>query len=120
MTKFVRSLALMSALAVTAVGTGTFAQEKKDAKKADTKKKADDTKKKADDKPAAAAGKGTIEVYKNDKGKWRYKVMNADGKTIAMPLPQLNWETKADAEKAVEELKGILNSVKPTEPAGEK
>lgn len=113
MTKFVRSLALMSALAVTAVGTGTFAQEKK----ADDKKKAE-TKKKADDKPAA--GKGSIEVYKNDKGKWRYKILNADGKTIAMPLPQLNWETKADAEKAVEELKGILNTAKPTEPAGDK
>lgn len=110
MRKFVRSLTLLSGLAVLAATTGTMAQDKK----ADPKKPAD-TKKAEPAKKPEAAGPGTIEVYKNDKGRWRYKILNGEGKTIAMPLPQLNWETKADAEKAIAELKTILTTVKPTE-----
>lgn len=112
MKKLVRSFALLSALAVLAAGGGSMAQDKK----ADPKKPAD-TKKPEDTKKPDATKKdgGSIEVYKNDKGKWRYKILNGEGKTIAMPLPQLNWESKADAEKAVAELKTILNTAKPTE-----
>jgi uncharacterized protein YegP (UPF0339 family) len=109
MKKFGRALALMTTLALLAGSASIDAQEKKGT---ETKKSA-----------AADKVSGAIEVYKTEKGKWRYKVLkNVDGemKTIAMPLAQLNWETKAEAEKAVEELKTILNTAKPTEPKEDK
>ena len=46
---------------------------------------------------------------------WRYSIKNAEGKTIAMPLPQLHWETKEECLKAIEELKMILNKGKTTD-----
>ena len=59
---------------------------------------------------------GTIEIKKNvEKGTWRYTVKNAEGKTIALPLSRLNWESKEECLKAVEELKMILNKGKITE-----
>ena len=65
----------------------------------------------------AGGGAGlTIEIKKNvEKGTWRYSIKNAEGKTIAMPLPQLHWETKEECLKAVEELKMILNKGKTTD-----
>jgi uncharacterized protein YegP (UPF0339 family) len=117
MKKFGRAMILMASLAFLAGTASIDAQEKKaeaPKKGADAAKKAE-APKKGDEKPA-----GTVEVYKNDKGKWRYKILNDEGKTIAMPLPQLNWETKAEAIKAIDELKGILNSAKPIEPKDEK
>lgn len=117
MPKFVRSLTLLSALAVFAAGTGSMAQDKKaDPKKpADTKKPAADDKKPADTKKPDEKESATVEVYKNDKGRWRFRVRNAEGKLLAMPHTTLNWETKAEAEKAVAELKTILTTVKVTE-----
>jgi uncharacterized protein YegP (UPF0339 family) len=61
------------------------------------------------------SGTGTIEIYKNKKGDYRYRVKNAEGKTIAMPLPQMHWEKKADVLKAIDELRTILVKVKPTD-----
>jgi uncharacterized protein YegP (UPF0339 family) len=58
---------------------------------------------------------GEVEIYKNKEGKYRYKILGADGKTIAMPLPQLHWDTKAECLKAIDDLKSILNTAKPTE-----
>lgn len=108
MTKFIRSLACLSALAVMVAATGSTAQDKKkdDKKPAETKK----DEKKADDKKEAG-----IHIYKNDNGKWRYRIVNADGKTIVMPVPLASWETKADCEKAIADLKALLNAAKPTE-----
>ena len=75
--------------------------------------------KKKTDTPAAAAT-GEIEIHKTDKGKWRYKVLGADGKTIAMPLPQMHWDTKEECLKAIADLKSILNTAKPTETVEKK
>ena len=112
MTRTVRSLALMAALAVMAVATGSVAQDKKkdDKKPADTKK--DDKKPEAKKDEKKESG---IHIYKNDNGKWRYRIVNADGKTIVMPVPLASWETKAECEKAIADLKALLNSAKPTE-----
>src|SRR5947209_8175984 len=73
--------------------------------------------------PATGQGKkdgkakaiGAIEVYKTDKGKYRYRVKDDDGKTIAMPLPNMHWDSKADCLKAIDELRMILNKVQPVE-----
>jgi uncharacterized protein YegP (UPF0339 family) len=59
-------------------------------------------------------GPGSIEVYKGKTG-YRYRIKDADGKTIAMPLPQMHWEKKEDCLKAIEQLKNTLNKAKPTE-----
>ncbi len=126
MSRYLRSLALMAALAVFAVGTGTTAQEKKkdDKKPADTKKvepKKDDKKpepkkdEKKDDKKAEEKKEAGIQVYKNDNGRWRYRIVNAEGKTIVMPVPLASWDTKAECEKAIADLKALLNTAKPTE-----
>ena len=58
---------------------------------------------------------GSIEVYKTEAGKFRFRIKNDEGKTIAMPLPQMHWETKKDALKAIEELKSILDTAKPVD-----
>ncbi|MBX3400171.1 MAG: hypothetical protein KF873_15675 [Gemmataceae bacterium] len=122
MTRYLRTLALMAALAVFAVGTGTTAQEKKkdDKKPADAKKvepKKDDKKPepKKDEKKAEEKKDAGIQIYKNDNGRWRYRIVNAEGKTIVMPVPLASWDTKAECEKAIADLKALLNTAKPTE-----
>ncbi len=122
MTRYLRSAALMAALAVFAVGTGTTAQEKKkdDKKPADTKKvepKKEEKKPEAkkDDKKAEEKKDAGIQIYKNDNGRWRYRIVNAEGKTIVMPVPLASWDTKAECEKAIADLKALLNTAKPTE-----
>jgi uncharacterized protein YegP (UPF0339 family) len=99
MFQYVRTLALMTALAALAGGTMTLAV-------------AQDTKKAAQDKKKADKGKvGTVEIYKGKNG-FRYRVKNADGKTIAMPLPQAAWETKKECEEAIDDLKETLTKGK--------
>ena len=113
MLKLSRSLMLMAALAFCAGSTVTLATAQ-ETKKADPKKV--DPKKKVDEKVDPKAEVGTIEIKKNvEKGTWRYTVKNAEGKTIALPLSRLNWESKEECLKAVEELKMILNKGKITE-----
>jgi hypothetical protein len=113
MTRFVRTLALMSAL-------GLSAQEKKEKKSTEkaTEKGAEKKVEKAEKAPEKKAEKaeaaGTIEYYQGKNG-WRYIIKGADGKSIAMPLAQMSWETKEECIKAIAELKTILTTVKPTE-----
>jgi uncharacterized protein YegP (UPF0339 family) len=110
MSKLVRSLALMTALAALSAGTVSVAQEKGKTQPTKAAKKAE----KAEDK------KGSIEVYKNDKGKWRYKIVDENSKTIAMPLPQASFESKDDVLKAIDVLKRILNEAKPVDTTDKK
>ena len=119
MTKLIRALSLMTALAVLAGGTvAQDAKSKKDDPKKDTKKDTKKDDKKADDKKDTkkdtkkekeTEAAGSVEVYKGAKG-FRYRIKNADGKTVAMPLPQMAWETKEEALKAIDELKDILKT----------
>lgn len=59
-------------------------------------------------------GTGSIEIYKGKSG-YRYRIKDADGKTIAMPLPQMHWDKKEDCLKAIEQLRNTLDKAKPTE-----
>ncbi len=62
---------------------------------------------------------GSIEIYKNKEGEYRYRIKNAEGKTIAMPLPQMSWEKKADVLKAISDLKILLETATPVEVKNE-
>ena len=117
MTKFIRGLAFLSALAVMVAATGSVAQDKKKDEKKPAEAKKDDKKPepKKDDKKDEKKGEAGIHIYKNDNGKWRYRIVNAEGKTTVMPVPLASWETKAECEKAIADLKALLNSAKPTE-----
>jgi hypothetical protein len=74
-----------------------------------------DAQKTKDKKTAEVAATGKVEFYENEKGKYRYKIVDAEGSTIAMPIPKLHWDTKEDCLKAIAELKSILNTSKPVE-----
>lgn len=117
MTRTLRTLSLLAALAVMAVATGSVAQDKKkdDKKPADTKKDDKKPEAKKDDKKAEEKKEAGIHIYKNDNGRWRYRIVNAEGKTIVMPVPLASWDTKAECEKAIADLKALLNTAKPTE-----
>ena len=65
-------------------------------------------------KKVEAAKLGAVEIYKGKAG-MRYRIVDAEGKTIAMPPPAKHWETKDDVIKAIDEVKDTLNKVKPTE-----
>ena len=75
--------------------------------KAKTKVKED-----AKDKKGARAATGTVEIYQAKDG-YRYRVKDAEGHTIAMPAR--GHETKQEVLKSLEEVKAILDKVKPTE-----
>ena len=113
MSKLVRSLALMTALAALSVGTVSVAQDKGKTPPTAAVKKAD----KAEKKESKAA----IEYYKNvEKGTWRFKIIDDHGKTFVIPLPQISYESKEECLKAIEALKKIMSEVKPTEDKSEK
>ena len=53
-------------------------------------------------------------VYSKDKqGKYRFKVLNAEGKTLAMST--VGYEKLEDALKVIDEVKALINSKKPEE-----
>lgn len=103
MPKFLRSLALMTALGVTVAATGTVAQEKKETKKAAGAKKADDDKEEKI---------GKVEIYASKNG-FRFRVVGSDGKNICGAYK--DYKTKEDCAKVVDELKAILTKTKPVE-----
>jgi uncharacterized protein YegP (UPF0339 family) len=62
-------------------------------------------KEKDKDKKAAEEAVGTVEVYQAKDG-WRFKVVNAEGKSVA--IGTVGYAKKEDALKAVEFLKNTL------------
>ncbi len=104
MSKLVRSVVLVAAMAgfVSINGSGS----------------AQDPKGKAT-QPAAKDGMGKVEVYMAKDG-WRWKVMNAEGKTVAMGTT--GFEKQEDCLKMVELVKTTLgkSKVTVTEKAKEK
>lgn len=115
MKKLFAALALVGLFA--AGTTLAVAQREKPAdpvKPADPKKPVDPVK--VDPK----AGKGTITIKPDAKGRYRILVKDADGKGLLMTAGN-GFETEKDARAAVEEAKGILTSGKVTvEKADEK
>jgi len=97
--------AMLGIFALCSVDVEAYAQKKDDVKKVDPK----DIK-----KEPAKEGPGSIEVYKGKNG-FRYRILDAEGKTVAMPLPNASWETPAATIKAIEDLKATLNKAKPVE-----
>lgn len=71
-----------------------------------------DTKKIEDKKKDTAAG--GIEIYKGKNG-FRYRIVDSEGKTVAMPIPNKAWETRAEVIKALDALKETLNNSKPVD-----
>lgn len=65
-------------------------------------------------KDAVPAKLGEVEIFKGKAG-FRWRVVDTDGKTIAMPPASKAWETKEEVGKALDELKETLNKVKPKE-----
>jgi hypothetical protein len=62
--------------------------------------------------PKKDAAVGAIEIYKTKAG-MRYRIVDAEGRTIAMPPPAKHWDTREDVVKALDELKQTLNKAKP-------
>ncbi len=113
MSKLFRTLALTALLAgATSAVTVAPAQDKgKPAKKDDDDKKAE----KKDTAKKAKKATGGVEVLETKTGKWYFKVVDADGKMLAMS-PTSKYAEKADAVKAFEELKDVLESAKLSYP----
>lgn len=108
MNKFLRAFVLFAAIVglMTAAGVSSAPAQVKDKDK-----KVVDDKKKVDDKKTAPADElGKIEVYMAKDG-WRFKVMNTEGKSIA--IGTVGFDKKEDALKTLELLKTTLNKVKP-------
>src|SRR5207247_1353208 len=97
--KIVRTVVLTAAMAALALGLSAPAQEKKGTK------------------DAKADKHGTVEVWEAKDG-YRFKILDADGKTVAMSAK--GYDKADDAKKALEFVKHTLNTAKVTELKGEK
>jgi hypothetical protein len=51
--------------------------------------------------PASSRDRHGVEIFKGKEG-MRWRVVGADGKTIAMPSPNTHWETKEEVLKAID------------------
>ena len=72
-----------------------------------------------DKKGAKAAEKvGTVEIYKDKSGEFRFRVKDADGKVVAMP-PK-GYDTKEECQKVLDLIKVTLNTAKVTEVKDDK
>jgi hypothetical protein len=59
--------------------------------------------------PVPKAKAGTVEIYKGKAG-MRWRVVDAEGKTIAMPPPAKHWDKREDVLKEIDELKEALKT----------
>jgi uncharacterized protein YegP (UPF0339 family) len=103
-----------AALVTIAAPPAVEAQEKKDKKddKKDPKKDAKD-----DKKDVKAPEPGVIEVYQAKDG-WRFRVKNAEGKSVA--IGTVGYDKKEDALKQIEFLKATFAKGTVSEPKEEK
>src|SRR5262245_4947218 len=103
MTKTLRSMAMLLALAVFAGTAGQHladAQVKKDTKAKDAKEQVKDKDK---DKAKGAGGTATFELYKDKGGKFRFRLLDSDGDSLA--ISGKGYETKAEVQKVIDEIK---------------
>jgi uncharacterized protein YegP (UPF0339 family) len=109
MRQWIGFVALLVGLAVLTVPAIPLAdaQDKKDMKK-DGKKDA-----KKGDKKDAKAKDGSVEIYKDNSGNFRFRIKDGDGKVIAMPAK--GYAEKDDVVKALDLIKTTLTKVKPVE-----
>jgi len=64
--------------------------------------------------PGAEEKTGTLELYKDKAGLFRFRAVGADGKGIMQSSK--GYATKEDAQKAVDSVKSILSKGKVVEP----
>ena len=105
MTRTLRGMAMLLALAVFAGTAGLYeagAQVKKDTKAKDAKEQAKD-KDKDKAKAPPAGGAATFEVYKDKSGEFRFRLRAADGDLLASSGK--GYATKADVQKVIDEIK---------------
>jgi hypothetical protein len=62
--------------------------------------------------PAKKAPSGGIEIVKSKEG-FRYRIVDAEGKPVAMPTAKRYWETRAEVIAEIESLKQTLNNATP-------
>lgn len=110
MSKWIRSLALATAVAVGTAGLVTVSGTVAQGQGKDTKPKTPEQKPKPPE-PKAGDGKGTVTVAKDKQGKFRYYVKDAAGKTLLMG--PVGFEKADEAIAALEKAKAILNAAKP-------
>ena len=103
MTQIARSLVLMAGMTGIVFAAGGLAtapaHDKKDSKKVDPK--------------APAPKAGTVEIYKDKSGNFRFRIKDTDGKVIAMP-PK-GYDTKEECQQTLDLIKATLNTAKVTE-----
>lgn len=107
MTQLARSLVLAGGMFALVVAGGSAvapAQDKKDVKK--------DAKAEKDIKA------GTVEVYKDKGGDFRFRVKDADGKVIA--IPPKGYNSKEECVKALDAIRHTLNTAKVAEVKDDK
>lgn len=104
-----RALVLMSALAFGTIAVSS-AQEK--AVKSPASPVAGAQDKKKDDKKDKKKV-GTVEIYTDKGGGFRFRIKSADGKILAQATKGM--KAKEDVENVLDEIKEALNSGKPTE-----
>jgi uncharacterized protein YegP (UPF0339 family) len=109
MRKWIGFATLLAGLAVLTVPAMPVAdaQDKKEMKK-DGKKDA-----KKGDKKDAKVKDGSIEIYKDNSGNFRFRIKDGEGKVIAMP-PK-GYAEKEDVEKLLDQIKTILEKSKPVD-----
>jgi uncharacterized protein YegP (UPF0339 family) len=61
---------------------------------------------------------GSIEMYKDESGKFRFRVKDADGKVIAVPAK--GYDTEDECQKVIDALKATINSAKVTKAKDDK
>ena len=109
MKKLFRSLALSGVLAVGAAGLVSLAPETALGQAVKTPQPPVKGKEVVPVKPVEA--KGSVTIRKDKQGKFRFFIVGEDDKTIADSTK--GYETEADAIKALEITKSLLNSKKP-------
>lgn len=62
-------------------------------------------------KSSSKKGTGTIQIQEGKDGKFRFSIRNSDDKYLA-GSPPAGFETKAEAQKALEELKDVISEAK--------
>jgi len=105
MSMLVRLGAMLVAMTVITASAISMADAQEKPK--DTKKPAEKAPEKAPDKAPEKAGK--VEVYKAKDG-YRFRILDADGKTIAMASK--GYDKKDDVIKVLEQLKATMSTAK--------
>jgi uncharacterized protein YegP (UPF0339 family) len=119
MTRLLRSLVLFAAVAglTAAASPGVAPAQVKDKDKKDVKDKDKKDAKEVKDDTKTVPKADVIELYTDKDGKWRYRVRDAEGKSVAIGV--IGYDKKEDVVKTLEAVKAALAKGKVVELKGE-